>query len=114
MALDENAIREMWLNIAKTAADHRRIVGAGDEVFYGDLTLRNSATAHAWGEMTRAIRRAIEAGVGEDEILDALLSGDPHSDLAETIELIKFVRIRDERVTELNAQLLRRVLGDGD
>ncbi|MDQ2896994.1 MAG: hypothetical protein M3Y09_15335 [Actinomycetota bacterium] len=67
----------MGSNFFSELGQHRRIVGAGDQVFYGDLTLRSTADAHAWHELSTAVRRAIDAQVGEEEILDALLSGDP-------------------------------------
>jgi hypothetical protein len=112
MDVDEFTIREMWLVVARAAAEHRRIVGAGDEVFYGDLTLRASADARAWGELTRAIRRAAEAAVGEEEIVDALCSGDPRLEVSEAVELVAWARTRDERLRELNQKLLGDLLGE--
>lgn len=103
----------MWLGVAKAAADHRRIVGGGDEVFYGDLRLRSTADAHAWRELSTEVRRAIDAQVGE-EILDALLSGDPSLEHAEAVELVQWVRLGDERLRELNAKLLGDLFGESD
>jgi len=111
MSLDADVLGGMWLRVAKAAADHRRIVGAGDQVFYGDLTLRSTADAHAWHELSTAVRRAIDAQVGEEEILDALLTGDPCLDPTEAIELLRWVRGRNERLRELNAKMLRDVWG---
>lgn len=114
MTLDAGVIREMWLRVAKAAADHRRIVSGGDEVFYGDLRLRSTADAHAWRELSTAVRRAIDAQVAEEEILDAALSGDPCLEHTEAVELVQWVRLRDERLRELNARLLGDVFGESD
>jgi hypothetical protein len=112
MAADDATLHEMWLAVARAAAEHRRIVGAADEVFYGDLTLRASADARAWAELTRAIRRAAEAAAGEEEIVDAMCSGDPQLDVAEAVELVAWARTRDERPRELNQKLLGDLLGE--
>jgi len=114
VSVDANTINGMWAEVARAAADHCRIVGAGDEVFYGDLTLRRTGATHAWGELNRAVRRALDAVVAEEEILDALLSGDPRSDRCEAAELIRFVGMKDERLRELNARILRDLFGERD
>jgi hypothetical protein len=103
----------MWAGVARAAADHCRIVGAADEVFYGDLTLRRTGASHAWSELNRAVRRALDAGVAEEEILDALC-GDSRLDRYEAAELIQFVRMRDERLRELNARIVRDLFGERD
>jgi hypothetical protein len=83
-------------------------------LFYGDLTLRDSADACAWGELTRAIRRAVEAAVGEGEIVDALVSVDPGWDRAEALELVEWTSTHEERLQALNARILRDLLGGDD
>ena len=112
MAGDDVTLHEMWLAVARAAAEHRRIVGAGDEVFYGDLTLRGTADARTWGELIRAIQSALDVAAGEGEIVDALLSGDPRLDVSEAAELIEWARTRDERLRDLNAKMLRDLLGE--
>jgi hypothetical protein len=112
MAGDALPLHEMWLAVARASAEHRRVTEAGDGVFDGDLTLRDSADARAWGELTRAIRRAVEAGVGEAEILDALCSGDPRFEVSEAVELVAWARSRDERLRELNQKVLSDLLGE--
>jgi hypothetical protein len=114
VSADANTIMGMWAEVARAAADHRRIVAAGDEVFYDDLTLRRTGDAHAWGQLTRAIRRALDARVAEEEILDALMSGDPRSDRAAAIELIEYVRVKDDRLRELDDRILRDMFGERD
>ena len=114
MAADDATLHETWLAVARAAAEHRRIVGAGDAVFYGDLTLRDSAEARAWGAVTRAIRRAGDAAVGEEEIVDALVSGDPRLEVSEAVELVAWARGRDERLRELNQKMLSDLLGEGE
>ena len=112
MGTDELTLREMWLAVARASAEHRRIAEAGDGIFYGDLILRQSADARARGELTRAIRRAAEAAVGEEEIVDALVSGDPRFEISDAVELVAWARARDERVRELNQKLLSDLLGE--
>jgi hypothetical protein len=112
MSTDGITLREMWLVVARAAAEHRRIVEAGDGIFYGDLTLRETAEARAGGELARAIRRAAEAAVGEEEIVDALLSGDPRLEVSEAVELVAWARTRDERLRELNQKMLSDLLGE--
>lgn len=111
MGSDELTVREMWLAVARTSAEHRRVAEAADAVFYGDLTLRESAEARARRELTRAIRRA-EAAVGEEEIVDALVSGDPRLEVSEAVELVAWARSRDERLRELNQTMLSDLLGE--
>jgi hypothetical protein len=110
MGVADLTIREMWLAVARAAAEHRRIVDACDEVFYGDLTLRHSATARASSELNRAICRAAEAAVVEEEIVDALLSGDPRLEVAQAVQLVAWTRSRYERLRELNQKLLGDLL----
>jgi hypothetical protein len=112
MDAHEFTTREMWLVVARAAAEHRRVTEAGDGVFYGDLTLRESADARAWGELIRAIRRAAAARVGEEEIVDALCSGDPRLDVSDAVELVAWARTRDERLRELNRKVLSDLLGE--
>ena len=112
MGTDGITLREMWLVVARAAAEHRRVAEAGDGIFYGDLTLRASADARAWGELARAIRRAADAAVGKEEIVDALLSGDPRLEVSEAVELVAWARTRDERLCELNQRMLTDLLGE--
>jgi hypothetical protein len=112
MDADEFTVREMWLVVARAAAEHRRVTEAGDGIFYGDLTLRESADARACGELTRAIRRAAEAAVGEGEIVDAVCSGDPRLEVTEAVELIEWACTRDERLREFNRKVLSDLLGE--
>src|SRR5689334_2405008 len=111
MGTDRFTLREMWLMVARAASERRRVAEAGDWIFYGDLTLRESADARAWGELTRTIRRAAQA-VGEEEIVDALCSGDPRLEVSEPVELVAWARTRDERLRELNEKLLGDLLGE--
>ena len=111
MGSDDVSLRDAWLGIARAAADHRRITSAGDEMFYGDLTLRDTDDAHAWTELLRALRSALDAATGQEEIVDALRSADPRLDVGEADELIEWARTRDERLRELNARLLRGLFG---
>jgi hypothetical protein len=112
MGADEFTVREMWLAVARASAEHRRVTEAGDGIFYGELTLRGSADARAWGELTRAIRRAADARVGEEEIADALCSGDPRLEVTEAVELVACSRSRDARLRELNQKILSDLLGE--
>ena len=112
MGTDDSTLHDAWLAVARAAADHRRIASAGDEVFYGDLTLRETADTHAWAELLCALRFALDAATGQEEIVDALCSGDPRLDVVEASELIDWARTRDERRRELNARLLRGFLGE--
>jgi hypothetical protein len=100
------------LAVARAAADHRRIRSAGDEMFYGDLTLRDTADTHARAELLRALRSALDAATDQEEIVDALRSGDPRLDIGEANELIEWARTRDERLRDLNARLLRGLFGE--
>ncbi|MBV9192636.1 MAG: hypothetical protein JO168_00725 [Solirubrobacterales bacterium] len=111
MRTDGGTLHDAWLAVARAAADHRRITSAGAEVFYGDLTLRETAHRHAWAGLLRALRSALDAPAGQEEIVDALRSGDPRLDVAEANELIEWARTRDEHLCELNARLLRGFLG---
>jgi hypothetical protein len=112
MGADGITTREMWLAVARASAEHRRVADASAGVFYGDLTLRESADARAAGELTRAICRAAEAAVGEEEIVDALLSGDPRLEVSEAVELVAWARSRDERLRELNQKIVGDLLGE--
>jgi hypothetical protein len=111
MGTDDSSLHDAWLAVARAAADHRRITAGGDEVFYGDLTLRGTADTRAWAELIRALRVALDAATGQEEIVDALCSGDPRLDIAEANKLIDWARTRDERRRELNERLLRGFLG---
>ncbi len=105
-------MHDAWLAVVRAAADHRRITSAGDDVFYGDLTLRETTDTHARAELLCALRFALDAATGQEEIVDALCSGDPRLDVVEASELIDWARTRDERRRELNARLLRGFLGE--
>lgn len=107
MAADESTTREVWLAVARAAADHRRIVGPEDRVFYDDLTLRRTGYAHAWEQRRRAILHGLDAGVPVTELVDALLSGDPRLDHGDAPDLIEWERHRDERLAKLNEWVLR-------
>lgn len=109
MTGDDSTLHEMWLAVARAAAERRRVTSAGDELFYGDPTLRDSAHGRALGELTRAIRAA--KVVAEEEVVDALCSGDPRLDVVEARELIECAQTGDERLRELNARALRDLLG---
>src|SRR5450432_3053946 len=89
-------IREIWAAVARAAADHRRIVDAGDEVFHGDLSLRRTGEARAVGELMQAIRRALDVGVAEGELVDALMSGDPSCDFTKALDLLEAPGRRDD------------------
>jgi hypothetical protein len=80
-----------WARIARAAADRRRVIGHGHEIFFGDEHLHASAMLRARGQLARAVRRGLEVA-GEDEVLDALLAGDRQLDRAEAIELIQDAR----------------------
>ncbi len=109
-----DTVREMWLTVARTAAEHRRIVGAGGSIFYGDLSLVRTAEAHAWRELTTAVRRAVDARVDKEEIVDALRTGDPDFHRCDATELIDWVCTREDRLQELNDRILRDIFGEGD
>jgi hypothetical protein len=112
MAADEATLHDTWLAVARAAAEHRRIVGAGDEILYGDLASGDSADARAWSELTRAIRRAAAATVAEDEIVDALCSGDPRLDVTQAVQLVAWASNRDEWLRELNQEIRRDLRGE--
>jgi len=112
MGINEGTLHDAWFAVARAAADHRRITSAGDGVFYGDLTLRDTADTHAWAELLCALRSALDTEIDREEIVDALRSGDPRLDVAEANELIEWARTRDERLREINARLLRGFLGE--
>src|SRR5438067_1643291 len=110
MDADGVTTREMWLAVARASAERGRVTEAVDGIFYGDLTLRESADARAWCELTRAIRRAADARVGEEEIVDAVCSGDPRLEVSDAVELVAWARTRDERLRELNQTILSDLL----
>ena len=112
MGINEGTLHDAWFAVTRAAADHRRITFEGDEVFYGDLTLRDTADTHAWAELLCALRSALDAEIERQEIVDALRSGDPRLDAAEANELIEWACTRDERLRELNARLLGGFLGE--
>jgi hypothetical protein len=112
MAVNEPPIRQVWLAVAQASAEHRRVTEASAAIFYDDVTLRNTAIARAWGELTRAIRAAERMAVAEEEVVDALCSGDPRLDVSEAVDLIAWVRSRDERVRELSGKTLADLLGE--
>jgi hypothetical protein len=112
MGIDDGTLHNAWLAVARAATDHRRITPAGDEVFYGDLTLLATADTHAWAELLCALRSALDVEIDREEIVDALRSGDSWLDPAEANELIEWARTRDERLRELNAWLLGGFLGE--
>ena len=105
---------EMWAVVARAAADHRRIVDAGDEVFYGDWSLRRSDEAHARSGVTQAIRRALDAGVAEQELVDALMSGDPSCDFLGALDLLEAPRRQDDAMQRLTEEIVRDLFGDDD
>jgi hypothetical protein len=112
MAANEVPMRDAWLAVAQASAEHRRVTEASAAMFYGDLMLRDTAVARAWGELTRAIRAAEEAAVPEEEVVDALCSADPRLDVSEALELVSWVRSRDQRLRELNQTTLSDLLGE--
>lgn len=99
--------------VARAAAEHRRVALSDDDVFYGALTLRDTAAARAWGRLVDAIAAAWQAGVGEAEILDALQSGDGRLDASEAVGLLDWAHGHDQRLQDLNAHVLRDLLGEG-
>jgi hypothetical protein len=113
MAADDATLHDTWLEVARAAAEYRRVVGAGDEILYGDRAAADSAGARAWGELTAAIRRAADAAVAEDEIVDALCSGDPRLEVSQAVPLVAWASNRDEWLRELNEEILRDLLGEG-
>jgi hypothetical protein len=104
----------MWAAVARAAADHRRIVDAGDEVFYGDLSLRRTGEARAGGELIHAIRRGLDVGIAQEELVDALITGDPSCDFAEALELLEVPGRRDDAMQQLTERIVRDLLGDDD
>jgi hypothetical protein len=105
-------IREIWAAVARAAADHRRIVDAGDEVFHGDLSLRRTGEARAGGELMQAIRRALDVGVAEGELVDALMSGDPSCDFTKALDLLEAPGRRDDAMQRLTEKIVRDLFGD--
>jgi hypothetical protein len=105
---------EMWAAVAWAAADHRRIVDGGDEVFYGDLSLRRTGEARAGRELMQAIRRAVDVGVAEKELVDALMSGDPSCDFTEALNLLEAPGRQDDAMRWLTEKIVRDLLGDDD
>jgi hypothetical protein len=106
--------REMWAVVARAAADHRRIVDAGDEVFYGGLSLRRAGEARAGRELMQAIRRGLDVGVAEVELVDALMSGDPSCDFTGALDLLEVPSRREDVMQRLTAEIVRDLFGDDD
>jgi hypothetical protein len=104
----------MWTVVARASADHRRIVDADDEVFYGDLSLRRTGEDRAGRELTQAIRRAVDVGVAEEELVDALMSGDPSCDFTQALDLLEVPGRRDDIMQRLTAEIVRDLFGDDD
>jgi len=104
----------MWVVVARAAADRRRIVDAGDEVFYGDLSLRRTGGDRAGRELMQAIRRALDVGVAEEELVDALMSGDPSCAFPGALELLEVPGRRDDVMQRLTAEIVRDLFGDDD
>ena len=103
MAADDVTLHETWLAVARAAAEHRRIVGAGDEVFYGDLTLREQRRRAGVGRADPGDSLArLMWRWGRRRSLDALCSGDPRLEVSEAVELVEWARSRDERLRDLN------------
>jgi hypothetical protein len=73
--------------IARAAANRRRILAHGPEIFYGDELLRATAVRTARGELARAIRRGLDVA-GQHEVLDALLTADRELGCPEALALI--------------------------
>ena len=87
MTADDTTVHDTWMAVARAGEPGAaESTFTGDEVFYGDLTLRDSAVARAWGELIRAIRSAVDVAAGEGEIIDALCSGDPRLDVSEAAD----------------------------
>ncbi len=107
------AIRGKWAVMARAAADHRGIVDAGDDVFYGDLSLRRTGEARAGASLMQAIRYALDVGVAEGELVDALMSGDPSCDLTEALDLLEVPGGQDV-MQRLTAEIVRDPFGDDD
>ena len=80
--------RAAWAQIARAAANRRRILTHDPEIFYGDELLRASAASRARGELARAIRRGLDVA-GEDDVLDALLTADRELDRPDALALIE-------------------------
>jgi hypothetical protein len=104
----------MWVVVVRAAADHRRIVDAGDEVFYGDLSLRRTGEARAEHELMQAIRCALDVGVAEVELVDALMSGDPSCDFLEALDLLEVAARRNDVIQRLTAEMVCYVFGEDD
>ncbi len=105
---------EVWLAVARAAADHRRITTADPSVFYGSDLLRASAEGCASAQRSRALRRGLELAVADDELVDALTSGDPELDDNDARELIEWERDRERRQRELGARIAPDLFGDKD
>jgi hypothetical protein len=99
----------MWAVVTRAAADHRRIVDAGDEVFYGDLSLRRTGDARAGRELMQAIRRGLDVGVAEADLVNALTSGDPSCDFIEALDLLEVPGRRDDVIQRLTGDRPRPV-----
>lgn len=84
MVATAEAVREMWMQVARAAARRRRLLADGAPSWFLAPTLPITVVEiEAGGSLTGAIRRALTAGVDPAAILDAILSADPTIDLGE-------------------------------
>jgi len=103
-----------WAQVARAAADRRRVLGAGPGVYYGDADLRESARAHARARLRAVLRAGLAAGTPVGEIVDALLAGDPSLDHVDALELLEDACAAGSGCDELFSDATRRLLGLGE
>lgn len=82
--------------VARAAADHRRVVGAGDEVFYGDPLLRKSANAHPRAQLIAAIGAADPPEPGRNTWPTRSAAATPQIDSADAEALLEWLRTGTE------------------
>jgi hypothetical protein len=109
----EQTRRAVWIAVAQAAAEHRRLLGE-NRVFFHDITLGPTGGENVWQRQSRAITEGLQAGVGDDELLDALITGDPQLGLEGAKELIEFERHWDTRMADLDARVMRDLFGEPD
>jgi hypothetical protein len=62
--------------------------------------------------LIEAIRRGLDVGIAEEELVDARMTGDPSCDFTDSLDLLEVPSRGDDVIQRLTAELVRDLFGD--
>jgi hypothetical protein len=100
-----------WAHVARAAVYHRIVRDA--DATGGDVGWRITDD-DARGALRHAVRCAIDAGLSDDAVLDAISSGDPHLDRDDVVALMSEAVAGEVRSEKVISRIPSRLESDAD